>query len=98
MDSLPLLPISAIIKEAKRKGISLGPGKPYNRIRYLIKIGILPNAKRARVVGTDKIEGHLPSNTLEIIELVNSLKDQGISPLDIKKQLRSPQKNEQKQA
>src|SRR3990172_3690213 len=41
-----LLPISEIIKRALERGVDFGSGNPENRIRYYIKFGLLPHAKR----------------------------------------------------
>ena len=50
MNNLPknekLIPVSEIIRLAKERGYAFGFGDPYNRIRYYVKIGIIPNMVR----------------------------------------------------
>src|SRR3989344_4401576 len=41
-----LLPTSEIIDIAKKSGVDFGPGNPNERIRYFIKLGILPHTVR----------------------------------------------------
>src|SRR3990167_10958950 len=41
-----LLPLEKIIALAKKNGVSFGRGNPQERIRYFIKIGLLPHALR----------------------------------------------------
>ncbi len=41
-----LYPISKIIKLAQARGVNFGDSNPENRIRYYIKFGLLPHAKR----------------------------------------------------
>lgn len=41
-----LFPISEIIKLASARGVDFGSGNPENRIRYYIRFGLLPHAKR----------------------------------------------------
>lgn len=45
-------PISEIIKRATQRGVDFGSGNPENRIRYYIRFGLLPHAKRKAFNGT----------------------------------------------
>ncbi|MEK7611415.1 MAG: hypothetical protein AAB486_03545, partial [Patescibacteria group bacterium] len=48
-----LLPVEEIVKLAKESGYNFRFGDPYNRLRYYIKIGLLPNMVR-KVTETDE--------------------------------------------
>ncbi|KKR50749.1 MAG: hypothetical protein UT84_C0007G0020, partial [Candidatus Curtissbacteria bacterium GW2011_GWA1_40_16] len=70
-----LLPTDKIIALAKSAGVDFGPGNPAERIRYFIKLGILPHAQRrsyldpASNLPTAPI-GHLPySSVKKLIEV-----------------------------
>src|SRR3989344_1995857 len=45
-----LLPLEKIVSLAKRSGVSFGSGNAKERIRYFIKLGILPHAVRKSTV------------------------------------------------
>ena len=51
-----LLPLEKIISLAKRNGVKFGSGNAKERIRYFIKLGILPHAARKSTV---KVKGTL---------------------------------------
>ena len=71
-----LIDIDKLIKQAKKEGVDLGRGDPYNRLRYFTKIGWLPHMTRKKVKGGD-VKGHYPSWVLERLELIDSMKKQG---------------------
>jgi len=83
--------VDKLIKEAKNKGVDLGSGDPYNRLRYYTKIGWLPHMVRK----TDKkgnIKGHYPASTIDTLLLIEELKSQGASNNEISKKLNSKSK------
>ena len=41
-----ILPTDQIIDHARKAGVDFGPGDPAERIRYFIKLGILPHMVR----------------------------------------------------
>jgi len=41
-----LISIDEVIERAKKLGVDFGKGDPRNRLRYYVKIGLLPHAKR----------------------------------------------------
>src|SRR3989344_9635628 len=49
-DSNTLLPVEKIIALAKKNGVNMGRGNVKERIRYFIKLGILPHAVRKSTV------------------------------------------------
>lgn len=83
-----LIAVSELIKRAKRKGIDLGRGDPYNRLRYYTKIGWLPHMVR-RSSDTGKVEGHYPLWVLESLELIDELKSEGYSNTEIERRLKT---------
>ncbi|MCH7951924.1 MerR family transcriptional regulator, partial [Patescibacteria group bacterium] len=87
MESQRLLPISEIISLAQTEGIDLGRGDPYHRLRYFIKLGLLPNAKRQTNPTNGKVEGHFPQSVLETLRTINELDHQGLNRAQIKKTL-----------
>jgi hypothetical protein len=91
------LPISQIINLAKLQGIFLGRGNPYHRLRYFIKLGLLPNANRRYNPETGKVEGHLPLSVLQTIKKINNLDDQGLTRSEIKNKLIQNKLNSQEQ-
>ena len=89
------LPTSQIIKMAKDAGADFGAGDPNERIRYFIKLSILPhmvrkvptiqfsrqNPKRSRRGdgGPSQTIGHLPYSAVNTLIKVNSLSNRGFS-------------------
>jgi len=41
-----LISINEVIERAKKLGVDFGKGDPRNRLRYYVKIGLLPHAQR----------------------------------------------------
>lgn len=81
-----LIAVEELIKKAKDKGIDLGKGDPYNRLRYYTKIGWLPHMTRKKgEKGSTK--GHYPLWVLERLELIEELKEQDLSNDEISKKL-----------
>lgn len=83
-----LIAVSEIIKMAVERGINLGKGDPYNRLRYYTKIGWLPHMVR-KVGPEGDIEGHYPVWVLDRLELIEKLKSEGNSNDDIEDLLKT---------
>ncbi len=62
------IPTTDLISRARLQGIYLGSGDPVNYIRYLTKLGILPNAQRQTVNGSANTVGHYPISALETLK------------------------------
>src|SRR3990167_2487224 len=87
-----LLATEVIIKIAKSQGVDFGTGNTQERIRYFIKLGLLPLAVRKSNVKSqsqknsslstltkDSPVGHLPNWTVERLKYIQKLYDQGFS-------------------
>src|SRR3989344_5152905 len=77
-----LLPTEKIIKIARRFGVDFGSGNPNERIRYFIKLGLLPYASRKSTKKNGQILspiGHLPEWTIDRLKNIQELKSQGYS-------------------
>src|SRR3990167_2047159 len=81
-----------IIKIAKSQGVDFGSGNAQERIRYFIKLGLLPLAVRKSNVKSqsqknsslstltkDSPVGHLPNWAIERLKYIQKLYDQGFS-------------------
>ncbi len=82
-EHVELIPTEKVIEEAKNLGVDFGPGDASERIRYFIKLGILPHAIR-KVRYDDpmrlgKIEGHLPAWSIKRLLYIHKLYQRGIS-------------------
>lgn len=66
-DDTVWIPTHEIIKLARQNNIDLGTGNPEHRIRYLIKIGILPHQIR-KMDSKGRVIGHLPVSVLLILK------------------------------
>lgn len=85
------LSVDEIITKAKERGIDFGKGDPYNRLRYYTKIGWLPNMKRLPDE-EGNVKGHYPLWALEIIFLVEDLKEKGFSNDEISRRVQTKNK------
>ncbi|MDO8486686.1 MAG: hypothetical protein Q7S45_00100, partial [Candidatus Curtissbacteria bacterium] len=76
-----ILPTTVIIELAKRQGVDFGPGNPEERIRYFIKLGILPHASRKTPQNNKSANpvGHLPLWTIKRLIWVTRLSQAGNS-------------------
>jgi len=78
-----LLPLEKIIELGKAFGVDFGKGNAKERIRYLTKLGILPNAQRRAIFeqdsSTSTICGHLPDWTIKRLLHINKLYQSGMS-------------------
>ena len=66
-DDTVWIPTHEIIRLARQNGIDLGTGNPEHRIRYLIKLGILPYQIRKKD-GRGRVIGHLPAGVLSTLK------------------------------
>ena len=85
-DFAPDTPLSTekIIEIAKEAGVDFGPGDAAERIRYFIKLGILPHAirKSKKDENNQSISapvGHLPAWTVKRLAQVDKLYKKGAS-------------------
>jgi len=106
-----LLPTEKIIALARLNNVDFGPGDPNERIRYYIKLGILPHAVRkssqftvhgslSTVNGQRSTVpvGHLPFWTIERLKHIEALKDKGLSYPKIAEKLKKEEQKAQKTA
>ncbi|HEY4694426.1 MAG TPA: hypothetical protein VIH52_00475, partial [Candidatus Nanoarchaeia archaeon] len=70
-----LISFDEVINLARLKGVDFGKGDPYNRLRYYIKIGLLPKAVRKSFNGLPPT-GALPIETVDkLVEIDNQIKN-----------------------
>src|SRR3989344_3719317 len=81
-----LIPTQEIIAKAKTAGVSFGNGNPYERIRHLIKLGILPHMVRkipdepsALSVQRSAVIGHLPEWSVKRLVYIDKLHQNGLT-------------------
>ncbi len=69
-----LISFDEVIRLAKLKGVDFGKGDPYNRLRYYIKIGLLPKASRKSFNGL-AAAGALPISAVDqMVEIDQNIK------------------------
>ena len=73
---------------AKKEGIDLGKGDPYNRLRYYTKMGWLPHMTR-KSNETGDIEGHYPIWVIDTLKNIHTLKNKGISNEQIEQKVKT---------
>jgi len=61
-----LISIDEVIRRARDLGVSFRNGDPRNRLRYYVKIGLLPNAKR-KSFNNNSPEGAYPENVVGLL-------------------------------
>lgn len=76
-----LIAVEELVVQAKKKGINLGKGNPYNRLRYYTKMGWLPNMKRKMS------KGHYPAWVVDRLSLIEKLKGDRLTNEEITKRL-----------
>src|SRR4030065_2825889 len=86
-----LIVIEKIIKMAKKQGIDLGKGDPYNRLRYYTKIGWLPHMIRKKAKDGE-VKGHYPKWAFERLMLLDKLKKQGLNNEQIENKINTRNK------
>lgn len=85
-----LLPTETIIELAKYEGVGFGTGDPGERIRYFIKLGLLPNAIRKTPHINHILKsftpnlsptptGHLPFSVVEKLVKIDRLNKRGLA-------------------
>src|SRR3990167_3574316 len=86
------IPTEEVIKLAKEAKVNFGPGKPDERIRYFIKLGILPHAIRKSrdddLSSVGKVSGHLPEWSIKRLIYINKLYQRGLSYPQIAQKIR----------
>jgi hypothetical protein len=89
---MDFISVEKLIKILKEKNISFGKGDPYNRLRYYTKIGWLPHMTRKK---NDEgvITGHYPYSVVEVIEMIESLKQKGRNNEEIELLIKNSNKN-----
>lgn len=81
-----LISIDELIARAKNFGVDFGKGDPRNRLRYFVKIGLLPHAERKTYNGLPS-QGVYPESVLKtLLEIDKKLKE-GKSIQQIKREL-----------
>ncbi|MBC7073790.1 hypothetical protein H5T58_00110 [Candidatus Parcubacteria bacterium] len=96
MENEKFIPLDEFIKRAKALGVDFGSGNPKNRLRYLVKLGLLPQVQR-KCFGNSLPTGAYPEWVLKrLVEIDNKIK-QGKSIAQIKEELSSfPSRKEAK--
>ena len=69
-----LISFEELITRAKRRGLNFGKGNPYHRIRYYIKIGLLPHAKRRSFNGEPPSAAYPESVVDTLIQIDTKIK------------------------
>src|SRR3989304_9640512 len=70
-----LISFDEVIRLSKLRGVDFGKGDPYNRLRYYIKIGLLPKASRKSFNGLAPA-GALPIDAVDqMVEIDRKIKD-----------------------
>ena len=81
-----LISIDEVIKRAKKLGVVFGSGDPKNRLRYYVKIGLIPHAKR-KVFKNNFPEGAYPKEIVwKLYEIDKRIKS-GKSVRQIKREM-----------
>jgi DNA-binding transcriptional MerR regulator len=81
-----LISIDEVIERAKRLGVDFGKGDPRNRLRYYVKIGLLPHAKR-KAFKNKFPEGAYPEEIVWKLFEIDRMIKAGKGILQIKKEL-----------
>lgn len=86
-----LISIKELIERAKKLGVDFGKGDPKNRLRYYVKLGLLPHAQRKSFDGSPP-EGCYSVEVLStLLEIDRKLKE-GKSVLEIKREIEERKK------
>jgi len=80
-----LISIEEFIARAKRFGIDLGNGDPKNRLRYYVKIGLLPHAQRKSFNGLPP-NGAYPEKVLDTLFEIDRQLKQGKTIQELKRE------------
>ncbi len=89
-----LISINEVIERAKKLGVDFGRANPKNRIRYYVKLGLLPHAKRKVFKKNGQPEGAYPEEIVwKLFEIDRKLKE-GKTILEIKKEMEGTEEKE----
>jgi len=88
-----LISIDEVIERAKRLGVDFGKGDPRNRLRYYVKIGLLPHAKR-KVFKNKFPEGAYPEEIVWKLFEIDRMIKAGKGILQIKREFEEREKKE----
>jgi hypothetical protein len=88
-----LISIDEVIERAKRLGVDFGKGDPRNRLRYYVKIGLLPHAKR-KVFKNKFPEGAYPEEIVWKLFEIDRMIKAGKGILQIKRKFEEREKKE----
>jgi DNA-binding transcriptional MerR regulator len=91
-----LISIDEVIRRAKNLGVDFGKGDPRNRLRYYVKIGLLPHAKR-KVFKNKFPEGAYPEEIVWKLFEIDRMIKAGKGILQIKKELEEREKREKEE-
>lgn len=80
-----LISIDELIARAKNLGVNFGKGNPKNRLRYFVKIGLFPHAKRKSFNGLPP-NGAYPESAIEILITIDKKLKEGKSVQEIKRE------------
>jgi len=93
-EKINLISIDEVICRAKKLGVDFGNGDPKNRLRYYVKIGILPHAKR-KYFNNHSPEGAYPPDIVwQLVEINKKIKE-GKSIQTIKRELLEKEKEKE---
>jgi DNA-binding transcriptional MerR regulator len=90
-----LISIDEVIERAKRLGVDFGKGDPRNRLRYYVKIGLLPHAQR-KVFKNNLPEGAYPEEIVWKLFEIDRMIKAGKGILQIKRELEEKEKEKEK--
>jgi len=88
-----LISIDEVIERAKRLGVDFGKGDPRNRLRYYVKIGLLPHAKR-KAFKNKFPEGAYPEEIVWKLFEIDRMIKAGKGILQIKKEMEEKERKE----
>jgi DNA-binding transcriptional MerR regulator len=88
-----LISIDEVIERAKRLGVDFGKGDPRNRLRYYVKIGLLPHAKR-KAFKNKFPEGAYPEEIVWKLFEIDRMIKAGKGILQIKREFEEREKKE----
>jgi len=88
-----LISIDEVIERAKKLGVDFGKGDPRNRLRYYVKIGLLPHAKR-KVFKNNLPEGAYPEDIVWKLFEIDRMIKAGKGILQIKREMEEREQKE----
>jgi DNA-binding transcriptional MerR regulator len=90
-----LISIDEVIERAKRLGVDFGKGDPRNRLRYYVKIGLLPHAKR-KAFKNKFPEGAYPEEIVWKLFEIDRMIKAGMGILQIKREFEEREKKKER--